>query len=337
MIRYISKFESRPAQCAENLLRSKKSMSRNKTVLFLSLFFLIIHICCNGFEDLGGGYYRKDDEIFFKLKKEHMKVKNMHAATFKHIAYGYTSDKNGIYWERDPICGVDQKSFQVLSAQYSKDSQAVYYLGTRIDSAHASSFEVICVNFGKDAKSAFNEGFAIKNSDPITFEVLTNVKEVPHDEEDLDLQLIKYSRDKENGYYNHRIMEGANPQGLRLLGFMYATDGKNVYHQGYKLNTTMQGFFLHNTNRRIGVDTIGNKIFLFGREIHLDVDAKSFEVLGENYYKDIKNVYFMHGGRNKFWIVEGADPKTFKVLKHFTNGDAKDKNHIFFLGEKNEG
>jgi hypothetical protein len=118
---------------------------------------------------------------------------------------------------------------------------------------------------------------------------------------------------------------------FKVLNDKYAKDVKNVYFSG-------------------------NKSFE-------DVDAGTFEVLPEDYSKDKNNVYSPENG----WIqrVNGANPKTIKVLNQFylkddknvffndekilganansfialdkENGYAKDKNSVYYFGQKVEG
>lgn len=118
---------------------------------------------------------------------------------------------------------------------------------------------------------------------------------------------------------------------FKVLNDKYAKDVKNVYFSG-------------------------NKLFE-------DVDAGTFEVLPADYSRDKNNVYSLENG----WIqrVNGANPKTIKVLNQFylkddknvffndkkilgadansfialdkENGYAKDKNTVYYFGQKVEG
>ena len=118
---------------------------------------------------------------------------------------------------------------------------------------------------------------------------------------------------------------------FKVLNDKYAKDVKNVYFSG-------------------------NKSFE-------DVDTGTFEVLPADYSKDKNNVYSPENG----WIqrVNGANPKTIKVLNQFylkddknvffndkkilgadansfialdkENGYAKDKNSVYYFGQKVEG
>ena len=104
-------------------------------------------------------------------------------------------------------------------------------------------------------------------------------------------------------------------------------------------------------------------VYVSGNKSFEDVDAGTFEVLPEDYSKDKNNVYSPENG----WIqrVNGANPKTIKVLNQFylkddknvffndekilgadansfialdkENGYAKDKNSVYYFGQKVEG
>ena len=66
-----------------------------------------------------------------------------------------------------------------------------------------------------------------------------------------------------------------------------------------------------------------------GEEIKNVIDTLTFKYLGSSFYKDKKNVYthYMMSDGGNFWIVEGADVKTFKVIGNSCY--AKDKNYIY--------
>jgi hypothetical protein len=286
-----------------------------------------------GLEHLGGNYFRKSGKILLKIGKDYIPVKNVDAATYKHIAHGYTMDKNGVYWERDLIREADKNSFIVLSSEFSKDKNNVYFLGSTVKSAHSSSFISIFGYFGKDSLAVYYQYDPIPGADPSTFEVLINEPTANKDEKEPDVLRAEYSRDHHNGYFNKDILTSADPAALKLLGNSYITDGTHVYHSGMMLNSGAKGFCISNDDSRVGIDTIGNRIYLYGRFSFEGADAKSFKILGKDYYKDSKNVYYYHSGRGEDWIVDGADPATFIVLSRYKNGEAKDRNNSYYLGE----
>ena len=153
-----------------------------------------------------------------------------------------------------------------------------------------------------------------------------------------NLGMAEYIKTNNEVYYKYAEgkdfqfkVENVDLGTFKVLNDKYAKDEKNVYFSG-------------------------NKSFE-------DVDAGTFEVLPEDYSKDKNNVYSPENG----WIqrVNGANPKTIKVLNQFylkddknvffndkkilgadansfialdkENGYAKDKNSVYYFGQKVEG
>ena len=153
-----------------------------------------------------------------------------------------------------------------------------------------------------------------------------------------NLGMAEYIKTNNEVYYKYAEgkdfqfkVENVDLGTFKVLNDKYAKDVKNVYFSG-------------------------NKSFE-------DVDAGTFEVLPADYSKDKNNVYSPENG----WIqrVNGANPKTIKVLNQFylkddknvffndkkilgadansfialdkENGYAKDKNTVYYFGQKVEG
>ena len=153
-----------------------------------------------------------------------------------------------------------------------------------------------------------------------------------------NLGIAEYIKTNNEVYYKYAEgkdfqfkVENVDLGTFKVLNDKYAKDVKNVYFSG-------------------------NKSFE-------DVDAGTFEVLPADYSKDENNVYSPENG----WIqrVNGANPKTIKVLNQFylkddknvffndekilgadansfialdkENGYAKDKNSVYYFGQKVEG
>ena len=153
-----------------------------------------------------------------------------------------------------------------------------------------------------------------------------------------NLGMAEYIKTNNEVYYKYAEgkdfqfkVENVDLGTFKVLNEKYAKDEKNVYFSG-------------------------NKSFE-------DVDAGTFEVLPADYSKDKNNVYSPENG----WIqrVNGANPKTIKVLNQFylkddknvffndkkilgadansfialdkENGYAKDKNSVYYFGQKVEG
>ena len=153
-----------------------------------------------------------------------------------------------------------------------------------------------------------------------------------------NLGMAEYIKTNNEVYYKYAEgkdfqfkVENVDLGTFKVLNDKYAKDVKNVYFSG-------------------------NKSFE-------DVDSGTFEVLPADYSKDKNNVYSPENG----WIqkVNGANPKTIKVLNQFylkddknvffndkkilgadansfialdkENGYAKDKNSVYYFGQKVEG
>ena len=153
-----------------------------------------------------------------------------------------------------------------------------------------------------------------------------------------NLGMAEYIKTNNEVYYKYAEgkdfqfkVENVDLGTFKVLNDKYAKDVKNVYFSG-------------------------NKSFE-------DVDAGTFEVLPADYSKDKNNVYSPENG----WTqrVNGANPKTIKVLNQFylkddknvffndkkilgadansfialdkENGYAKDKNSVYYFGQKVEG
>lgn len=153
-----------------------------------------------------------------------------------------------------------------------------------------------------------------------------------------NLGMAEYIKTNNEVYYKYAEgkdfqfkVENVDLGTFKVLNDKYAKDVKNVYFSG-------------------------NKSFE-------DVDAGTFEVLPADYSKDKNNVYSPENG----WIqrINGANPKTIKVLNQFylkddknvffndkkilgvdansfialdkENGYAKDKNTVYYFGQKVEG
>ena len=122
----------------------------------------------------------------------------------------------------------------------------------------------------------------------------------------------------------------------------FAKDKNNVYYQNKKINgivadgfEQIQSNFIKDKNRlyKIDEDEEKNEIKLI--PINEKVNLENFEEIGGNYYKDDKNLYYF--GENEFKKIEGADPNSFKYDNENHTFIAKDKNNVYFEGEKVKG
>ena len=93
--------------------------------------------------------------------------------------------------------------------------------------------------------------------------------------------------------------------------------------------------FIKDKNRLYKIDEEEEKNEIKLIPINEKVNLENFEEIGGNYYKDDKNLYYF--GENEFKKIEGADPNSFKYDNENYTFIAKDKNNVYFEGEKVKG
>jgi len=168
--------------------------------------------------------------------------------------YGYTKDKNGVYYEDGKIIGADPNTFQVLTTpklsagkadhatySYSKDIKNVYYLGQIIPNAEPETFIPIDTGgsyahyYGKDNVSVYEGIIAIPFADPKTFKPLW----YPIYE---GCGPSKYSIDATHVFFERNIVPGADPTTFKALILQYGRDKNGLWFKD-KLETEMpEGF-----------------------------------------------------------------------------------------------
>jgi hypothetical protein len=175
----------------------------------------------------------------------------------------YTKDKNHIYFENMKINGIDKESFEVIDAPYSKDKNYIYYRTERVDNADIDSFEIIedskfyDNDYYKDKNYVFFRGKSLAGVNPSEFKRLGKYtyyysdgthlyyggKRMDH----IDYKTfviydgIGYSKDKNNVYYEDKIVENADPVTFREIkdkngNRKYIVDKNNVYDNGGNLH-----------------------------------------------------------------------------------------------------
>lgn len=185
--------------------------------------------------------------------------------------------------------GYDPSTFVRLNEAYSKDVNHIYYHNEILDLADPSSFRVLNENYSADKRHVWYNNDTIPGADPATFVV-------PERKNDLNFSYA-LAHDAHDYYCGTYPLHVADVGSFKEIDGSWAIDCKNVYY--------------------IGVDAnIGKENIPIG-------DYATFKALSFRYAKDSKCVYYENQ------IVEGADPKTFRVLKdeeHF----AQDKNRVYY-------
>ena len=117
-----------------------------------------------------------------------------------------------------------------------------------------------------------------------------------------------YSIDKGKVYYRNKILEGANPKTVELIGFSLLKDDKNVYYMDEKIKDVKIKNF-----EKLGQNywKNNNKIYYWDKKIE-NADIMSFKILNEDYAKDKNNVY---DGNEKRQVL-GVQINSLKYKKH---------------------
>ena len=316
-----------------------------------------------------GEYYLKDKNSVYeismndndKVKVKPIKNLNIDVATFEDIFNeGLFKDKNAVYYAEDNdgdislkiLQGADPATFEF--GIISKDKNSVFIGNQKLEGVSSKGFEVLddTFNFVKDYKNVY---YLDRESDGITYKVKvldTKGIDIPS-LEFLGDSYNQYYRDKNNIYFlndkddkmEFEKLAGANPKTFEIVDDYFARDDKNVYFfnkkvigvdaktfekVGYDIVKDKNGvYFLENVseeneNSEIKVKKLDSK----------GIDLKSFKKVDNSdyYFKDKNGVYYENS--ENLHKIENVDLKTFEALDYdFT----KDKNNVYYEGEKVEG
>ena len=175
---------------------------------------------------------------------------------------------------------------------YSRKAEFILYKGKRIDKEGAHDLDEFAVVARRELTLA-------TNVDAASFEALSP----------------DYSKDKNKVYYKwisgrrFRVVEiqGADPATFEVLGLALAKDKNHVWKEDRIVEGADPGTTQIFTDR---VWKDARHVWFYGTVVK-DADAATFEALGDDYhYRDATRVYWIF---NVAKVVEGADPKTFKV------------------------
>ena len=328
--------------------------------------FEILDNDLNFIKDYKNVFYldRADDGITFIPRVQN--TEGVDVATLESVGKSafkdYFKDKNNVYIVANErfistdsintklnfykLIGANPKTFELID-NFGKDDKNVYFLDKKLKGIDAKTFEEISFNIVKDK----NGLHILLNSDD------SGIKTRNLKISGLDLKTFKklengYYKDKNNIYYdldnNLYKIKNADLATFEVLNSPYsssiyfAKDKNNVYYQNKKINgivadgfEQIQSNFIKDKNRlyKIDEDEEKNEIKLI--PINEKVNLENFEEIGGNYYKDDKNLYYF--GENEFKKIEGADPNSFKYDNENHTFIAKDKNNVYFEGEKVKG
>jgi len=190
--------------------------------------------------------------------------------------------------------------------------------------------EVVWITFSATGK------YEIKlEADPNTF-TLMNHKYYAHDHErvyygfreinDADPNSFRivnkfYAADSKQAYKTDSLIDGANGAFFEYLGGSFSKDDKNVFAGTSKMEICDFPSFRY-IGGYLDEFALDDKCAYSGLFQIPVQDRKTFQLLGKGFSKDSKAAYWHNH------LLEGADPKSFKVIKG--KGIAKDKNGCWY-------
>lgn len=273
----------------------------------------------------------------------------------------YLKENGEIYYEmpyfevKSKVKEADAKSFKsfedrnktVMDSYYGKDNKNVYLLGKKLKNVSPKEFEILNEDYIKDDKNIYKvkleealffssneintKKISVDGLDVKTFRTLENDKEIE----------TNYFGDKNSVYYiyeNIDKIKEADRNSFKILDYYIAKDKNNVYYKGKKMeNVDSESFkefgsFIAKDKNRV--------FYIEGNEDIKDIDAASFEMMGDTYYfSDKKNVFAIkYGGEfpdgQGFVKLKNIDRNSFSTL---SKEIGKDNNGVYYLGEKIDG
>ena len=295
---------------------------KRKNLLKILILFILAGTIANA------EYFKENGEVYYKMPYFEIKskVKGADAKTLENVgednmemAGFFGKDSKNTYFIGKKIKDVSPKGFEILDAKYVKDDKNLYKLEDDLSSYFLSS-EI-------KTKKVSIDGLDVKS-----FKVLENNKDY----------YFNYYVDKSNVYLDKDNLEkitGADRNSFEILGYSIARDKNNVYKKGEKLGNIDIASFKYFEN---GIAKDKNRVFYMDERKDIkNVDAKTFERMGESYYfRDKNNVFALkndYSDSNYNLVLEmskNIDRSSFDIL----NAEfGKDKNGVYYFGEKIDG
>ena len=235
--------------------------------------------------------------------------------TFELIDNFGRDDKN-VYFLDKKLKGIDAKTFEEISFSIVKDKNGLHILlnsddfgiktrNLKISGLDLKTFKKLENGYYKDKNNVYydldNNLYTIKNADLATFEVLNS----PYSSS------IYFAKDKNNVYYQNKKINGIVADGFEQIQSNFIKDKNGIYK------------FEENKNEK------SLKITL----INAKIDFENLKELDWKYFGDDKNIYYFD--ESDFKKLDRADINSFERIEY--TGFFKDKNNVYYDGEKIEG
>lgn len=240
----------------------------------------------------------------------------------------FYSDSQFVYFEKYKMPEADKATFGLLAdTDLAKDKNNVYQYSTssgiypNIISHDGAHFAKLNDTYYKDSSKIYtSDGNPLIGADYSTFVVVSE----------------GFAKDKIGFFYGSQRAKFKSDK-ITSYDDGYLSDGVNIYLYGRKTNIPAQEF----VDLGYGIAKSNSAVYFYGNKTDKTYDAPSFQALSEAYIKDKNNIYInpeYTSDPNANNIIVGADQATFKVVKfedanHNSTSYAKDKNGIY-LGTK---
>ena len=307
-------------------------------------------------KDYKNVYYldRESDGITYKVKVLDTKGVDIPSFEFLGDSYNkYYRDKNNIYFlndkddkmEFEKLVGANPKTFEIIDDYFARDDKNVYFFNKKVIGVDVKTFEEVGYDIIKDKNGLH---ILIDSNE-------TEIKVKSLKADGIDLKTLKkldngYFKDKNNIYYglsdNLYKIKNADLQTFEVLTSPYsssvyfAKDKNNVYYNGKKLDgivpndfEQIQSYFIKDKNGIYKFEEDENEQDLKITPINAKIDFKNLKELDWKYFGDDKNIYYFD--EDSFKKVDKADINSFERID--STGFFKDKNNVYYEGEKVEG
>lgn len=281
-------------------------------------------------------------------------------------AYAY----HGYLKENGPLC----------NSRYERDANNLYYMDKILENADPDSFVFLNYLYFKDKDHAFYEKQLINDSDAEsfkTFEYFIKYPEVNKDRDSSDSsysklhrkkesysQVSKYSKDKNNVYFETLKITNADPINFELINDYFGKDNKQVYFENKPIKDADTKTFIALEDK---YSRDKNQLFFEDKKVAdlstfdnaTDYQRDHYRHYDDNFllnreYQDGLKVYYrlpyINTGSHVLYNgekIQDIDTKTFYPLRintqpSYNQGNLssyynRDKNYVYYKTERLEG